>query len=111
MAYKLENNPLFTPPEETIEKEVAVPAGERKRGRPKKDTIVRGNSIQEGLTEEYTRATFIMRVDLVEKLKNYAYTERMSMKEAVNKIIGEALEREEMRLEKQGLKILDRNGG
>lgn len=111
MAYKLENNPLFISPEDTIDDMIAAQERGKKRGRPKKDTVVRGNSVQEGLTEEYTRATFIMRVELVEKLKNYAYTERLSMKEAVNKIISEALEREEKRLEKQGLKILDRNGG
>ena len=33
------------------------------------------------------------------------------MKEAVNKIIGEALEREEKRLKKDGAEILDRKGG
>ena len=49
--------------------------------------------------------------DLVEKLKNYAYTERLTMKEAVNKIIDEALTREEKRLAKQGNEILDRKGG
>ena len=109
MAYKLENNPLF--PQEKPEQDAAPTQISKKRGRPQKDDLVRGNSVQEGLTEEYTRATFIMRVDLVEKLKNYAYTERLSMKEAVNKIIGEALEREEKRLAKQGNEILDRKGG
>ena len=112
MAYKLENNPLFNTQEE--KKPELTPAHQeekRRRGRPQKEELVRGNSVQEGLTEEYTRATFIMRVDLVEKLKNYAYTERLSMKEAVNKIIGEALEQEEKRLAKQGKTILDRNGG
>ena len=110
MAYKLENNPLFSTQEE--KPEIApVQQEKKKRGRPQKDDLVRGNSVQEGLTEEYTRATFIMRVDLVEKLKNYAYTERLSMKEAVNKIIGEALEREEKRLAKEGAEILERKGG
>ncbi len=106
MAYKLENNPLF--PQEEPQQE-AQPG--KKRGRPVKDNLVRGNSVQEGLTEEYTRATLILRVDLVEKLKNYAYTERLTMKEAANKIIAEALEREEKRLAKGGTEILDRKGG
>jgi len=111
MAYKLENNPLFS--QETAEEKEQTAAAEpkKKRGRPQKDDIVRGNSVQEGLTEEYTRATFILRVDLVEKLKNYAYTERLTMKETINRIIGEALEREEKRLAKQGNEILDRKGG
>lgn len=82
----------------------------RKRGRPKKDDLVRGNSVQEGLTEEYTRATFILRVDLVEKIKNYAYTERLTMKEAANKLLGEALEREEKRLAKDGVEIISNKG-
>lgn len=110
--FKLEDklNPLFAEPE--AKPEQAAPAAEkRKRGRPQKEELVRGNSVQEGLTEEYTRATFILRVDLVEKLKNYAYTERLTMKEAVNKIIDEALTREEKRLAKQGNEILDRKGG
>ncbi len=107
--FKLEDklNPLFAAqPEET---EQAAP--KKKRGRPQKEELVRGNSVQEGLTEEYTRATFIMRVDLVEKLKNYAYTERLSMKDAVNKLISEALAKEEKRLAKQGAELLDRKGG
>nr|DAL66553.1 MAG TPA: hypothetical protein [Caudoviricetes sp.] len=112
MAYKLENNPLFNSQEEKKpEIAPAQPTEKKKRGRPQKEDLVRGNSVQEGLTEEYTRATFIMRVDLVEKLKNYAYTERLSMKEAVNKIIAEALEREEKRLAKEGAEILERKGG
>lgn len=51
-----------------------------------------------------------MRVDLLEELKDYAYTERLTMKEAVNKLLSEALEREEKRITKQGNKILDRKG-
>ena len=109
MAYNLENNPLFS---QGLQDQDTTPAQiSKKRGRPQKDNLVRGNSVQEGLPEEYTRATFIMRVDLVEKLKNYAYTERLSMKEAVNKLINEALEREEKRLNKQGKEILDRKRG
>ena len=103
MAYKLENNPLFSEQPEQTEK--------RRRGRPQKDDLVRGNSVQEGLTEEYTRATFILRVDLVDKMKDYAYTERLTMKEAANKLLSEALEREEKRLTKEGTGILERKGG
>ena len=107
MAYKLENNPLFNEPEQ----EAAETTEKRRRGRPQKDNIVRGVSVQEGLTEEYTRATFILKVDLVEKIKDYAYTERLSMKEAANKLLSEALEREEKRLNKEGTGIIERKGG
>ena len=107
--YSLENNPIFAGLED---QETDSEAEEkRKRGRPKKDNLVRDNSVQEGLTEDYTRATFIVRVSLLEKLKNYAYTDRLSMKDAIDKLLTEALDREEKRLNKQGSKLLDRNGG
>jgi hypothetical protein len=51
-----------------------------------------------------------MRVDLLEKLKNYAYTERLTIKEAANKLLGEALEREEKRLAKDGVEIISKGG-
>lgn len=38
---------------------------------------------KDGLTKEWTRATFIVRRDLLDKLKDYAYTERVTMKEAL----------------------------
>lgn len=95
--FELENNPLF---EQIQEKP--------KRGRPKKDDIVRGNSVQEGLTKEFTRATFIMQVDILEKLKNYAYTERIAIKDAVNNLLDNALNKEEQRLKKEGRQILER---
>ena len=120
--YKLENNPLFgLPAEEKIAEDKPSPlplpavreeiTEKPRRGRPQNGDLVRGVSVQEGLTQDYTRATFIMRVDLVEKLKNYAYTERLSMKDAVNMLMADALRREESRLEKQGQRLLDRNGG
>lgn len=110
--FKLEDklNPLFSEPAAEPEQEAAADV-KRKRGRPQKEELVRGNSVQEGLTEEYTRATFIVKIDLVEKLKDYAYTERLTMKEAINKILGEALEREEKRLAKQGNELLKHKGG
>ena len=63
-----------------------------KRGRPRKADIVRGNSVQEGLTADYTRATFIVKCENLEKLKKYAVKERLSMKDAVNGILENALE-------------------
>ena len=52
-----------------------------------------------------------MKVDLVEGVKNYAYTERIDIKTAINKLVGLALAQEEKRLKKEGAGILDRNGG
>jgi len=65
-------------------------------GRPR--TIYREyeKSSQEGLRDGYTRATFIVREDLLEKLKDYAYTERETLKDVVNKMIAEFLEGKEI---------------
>lgn len=63
-----------------------------KIGRPRNEKIVRDNPVQEGLTAEYTRATFIVEVELLDKLKDHAYTERLSLKDLINKILREYLE-------------------
>lgn len=63
-----------------------------KIGRPRNEKIVRDNVSQEGLTADYTRATFIVEVELLEKLKDHAYTERVSLKDLINKILRDYLE-------------------
>ena len=55
---------------------------ETTRGRKKNSS--RANSVQAGLPEDWTRATFIVRVAYLEKLKDFAYTERISIKEALD---------------------------
>lgn len=55
-----------------------------KRGRPPKTDLVRTNGVQAGLPEDWTRATFIVRVAQLEKLKDYAYTERLTLKESLD---------------------------
>lgn len=113
--FKLEasDSPLFQKPEQKSEpvKEAPAERGRKQRGRPRNDDLVRGSSVQEGLTADYTRATYLMKVDLVEGVKNYAYTERIDIKTAINKLISIALAQEEKRLKKKGVGILDRNGG
>lgn len=61
-------------------------------GRP--STIKREieKSSQEGLPENWTRATFIVKEDLLKKLKDYSYTDRRSLKEIVNEMITEYLQ-------------------
>ena len=105
-----ENNPLFKQPEQPA-KEAEVKEEKKQRGRPRNDDLVRGSSVQEGLTAEYTRATYLMKVELVEKVKDYAYTERLDIKTAINKLVAAALDQEEKRLKKEGTGILKRNGG
>jgi len=65
---------------------------EKKVGRPLNEKIVRDNSAQEGLTADFTRATLIVEVDLLETLKDYAYTERLSLKDVVNNIFRDYIE-------------------
>jgi hypothetical protein len=55
------------------------------RGSPK--TTIRREitkTSQEGTKVGETRATFIVREDLLEKVKNFAYWERLQIKEVVN---------------------------
>ena len=63
-----------------------------KRGRPPKTDLVRTNGVQAGLPEDWTRATFIVKVEQLEKLKDYAYTERLTLKEALDKALGAFLD-------------------
>lgn len=66
-----------------IRAELGIIVTEPQIGRRRKD-LVRYNSVQAGLPEDWTRATFIVRVSLLEKLKDFAYTERISIKEALD---------------------------
>ncbi len=49
------------------------------------------NWAKHGLPDGWTRATFIVRQDLLEKLKDHAWTERMTLKEAVEQMMAEYL--------------------
>ena len=90
----LANNPLF----DTVTAEKAPVASadqsaeSRKKGRPRNEELVRDNSAQAGLPEEYTRASFILKVSALNDLKNYAYTNRMSIKDALSEILEEFFE-------------------
>lgn len=53
-------------------------------------------SSQEGLKENWTRATFIVREDILEKFKDYAYTERLTHKELINSILEDYLKDKEI---------------
>ena len=84
--FNLESSGLFNQTETPEEPK-------KKLGRPLNERIVRDNTVQEGLTADYTRATFIVEVELLEKLKDHAYTERLSLKDLINKILREYLEK------------------
>lgn len=62
-----------------------------KRGRPATQTKKITKSSQEGTKENETRATFIVKEDLLEKLKNLAYWERCLIKDLVNKSLEDTI--------------------
>lgn len=54
-----------------------------RRGRPKTSTRVITKSSQEGTKENETRATFILRENLLDKIKNIAYWDSLLIKEVI----------------------------
>lgn len=65
--------------------------GKRKVGRPRTITDIKEKSSEDGLQHEYTRATFIVRKDLLEKLKGYAFLQNETLKDIVNEMLEEYL--------------------
>lgn len=60
-------------------------------GRPRTKDLIRksegGTAAQDGLPPEYTRFTTIGRVDLIRKLKSYAYTKRIPLRRAFDEVM------------------------
>ena len=101
---RLQNNPLFTTSSpQTIQEATFDPEKERaelgieptegkKRGKPRNNDLIRGGT-QDGLTADWTRASFIIRVETLERLKDMAYTDRIKIKDALDLILNEYLDR------------------
>jgi len=89
-------SPTFAAETEQQEEQRLPQVPRSNKGRPR--TIYREyeKTSQEGLRDGYTRATFIVREDLLKKLKDYAYTERETLKDVVNKMIAQFLEGKEI---------------
>lgn len=85
---RIKNNPL-----DWIDKDQEEET--RGPGRPKTIDREYTKSSQEGLQENWTRATFIVREDLLEKLKDLAYTNRTTIKDEINGALAEYLEGKE----------------
>lgn len=66
-----------------------------KRGRPKTSTRVVTKSSQEGTKEKETRATFIVKEELLDKLKAIAYWDRKLIKEVVNTALQDIVDKYE----------------
>jgi hypothetical protein len=54
-------------------------------------TMVKANSLEKGLQDGWTRATFILRKDYLSKLKAVSYWERKKMKEVIDEALGSYL--------------------
>lgn len=110
--YKLENSPLFNQEQEEGEKgdlfskeqQAEILKQDQKKGRPKNENLVRSGS-QAGLPKESTRATFIIDIDVLEDVKNYAYTERLKLKDVINDFLKKGIEA----YKEAGGELLDRN--
>jgi hypothetical protein len=75
-----------------IDKLISDMQGNKKKvGRPRKYEL-KEKASEDGLPEEYTRATFIVKKDLLKKLKGYAFLEDKQLKEVVNEMLEEFLE-------------------
>lgn len=65
--------------------------GRTKRGRPRKEGVIRnlegGNSSQQGLKPELTRFSVICKVANIKDLKDYAFTKRLTIREAMDEIL------------------------
>ena len=69
--------------------------GRKKAGRPKTSTRAIEKSSQEGIKEGYTRATFIVKEELLEKFKAVAYWQRTLIKDMINVALEDFLTKHE----------------
>lgn len=72
--------PAFDPEKERQALGITLP--ERSTGRPRKEGLNRERGSKNGLPEDWTRYTIIMREQYLEEMKNYAYNKRISIREA-----------------------------
>ena len=67
-----------------------------RRGRPRTNFREVTKSSQEGLPENWTRATFIVRESLLEDLKDYAYTRRVTIRDVLDEALAAYLDGKEL---------------
>ncbi len=106
----LENNALFAAPETLPEKKPVSskkkPAAAAKKTTPAVKPAKQEIPAEEPESTEYIRATFIVRKDLLRRLKDYAYTDRREIKEVINEFLEKALDKVEADYEKRGETLL-----
>ena len=55
----------------------------RRPGRPINEKLIKERGAQNGLPQEMTRMTMIVNIEQIDKIKDYAYTERRKLKDVV----------------------------
>jgi hypothetical protein len=50
--------------------------------------VVKSNSLEKGLQDGWTRATFVLRKDYLSKLKAVSYWDRKKIKEVIDEALG-----------------------
>lgn len=95
---KLGRDPLAWINNQEQEEDRSLDTSLRKNAAGRPQTLKRDyeKSSQEGLPENWTRATFIVREDLLEKMKDLAYTDRRTLKEIINEMMEQYLEGKEI---------------
>ncbi len=126
MPFKLEQNPLDSNPlfagtqqgstaksknTEKPQKKAAAdkPKTEPVKAEKKKPAAAAVQTAKTAKTTEpaeYQRATFIVRRDLLDMLKDYAYTERREIKDVVNELLEKGLGEITAKYEKDGRSFL-----
>lgn len=108
----LENNALFAgtpePAAEPKKKSRAKkkPAAQTEKPKPVPAAPQKTAAVTD--PDEYTRATFIVRRDLLKALKDYAYTERREIKDVINEILDQALTQIQADYAKKGIELLEK---
>jgi hypothetical protein len=64
--------------------------------------MVKENSLEKGLQDGWTRATFVLRKDYLSKLKAVSYWDRKKMKEVIDEALGSYLEGKRIKSKKSG---------
>ena len=102
----LENNALFAASEPEQPKKQEKPKKSGKPAAQQTKPEKKPAAVQKPEPEAYIRATFIVRRDLLSRLKDYAYTERREIKAVINEILEASLDEIEAGYAKRGEQLL-----
>lgn len=98
----LEESKLYQ--EQLAEREKNPP--KKRRGRPVNENLIAEGSSQRGLPPDLTRASYIMPVELVDFIADYAYTERIKIQDSIAYLIRIGKAKVEKDYKKQGKELL-----